>query len=835
MLADPILTVDSDLADPNNSNTANGTISQAQFIDPDAEVRGYIQCTGKISPSDPCDPNDDDQDYYRATLEAGQVVTLTIADFSPQTPDTLDLDLYLTDLTGTILAQSIAFSSKNETVTVPENGEYIIIADAFVGSSNYSLVITPAFSTGPQQPAAASQMSTMSPHFLTVVEPQSTAIPDPVRKRYRERQVASREDRRVLRPRLVTMDDGDLAPAKTGALSPGFLRDRLGIETDAPVDPDYAAKLTLLHHIKITNATARREVLAPYHYPRMHQVAPPPDPSLQWNLGSVDWQSALQEIEDRLPGAQRPLVAVLDSGVLTTHPKIAPVIVDARDFVPAFIDGDAFDAEAEESVDPNDPNGSECFDFHGTHVATIATAPRGGPTLNGRDMVGGAPFADLMMLKLGFSQGDDCRLIVGDIPEAIRYAAGLPNASQTLPPRRADVINLSFGGPAPNPATEAAIEEAIAAGVIVVASAGNDGDGTENGPSWPASFPDVFAVAATDINDLRAPYSSFYPQVEIAAPGGDVRFDLNVDGFADGIIGGVGRLNTAGNGFDPRYSLYQGTSMAAPMAAAGFALMKSIYPQLTSDEAHRLVEEGLLTTDIGAPGRDPETGFGLISYRKMVDVALQLRDDALNLPPGFRIDPPVVDLGNIGNTATIDVTRLGSPSFTIDRVSVAVTGSSASIPDGQPLVTDAEGFGTYEITVDRSGFTPGSYFGEITVHASNGDTKIVPLSFQIPQPSLNAETAPALILLEAFDGNGFTEVDRIVSNGAGESFSLTGVEAGDYRLRITTDMDFDREICDAGELGGTFPGKACDSTAVFTVPDDSESVTLDLILDRLPD
>ncbi|NNU17582.1 S8 family serine peptidase [Parvularcula sp. ZS-1/3] len=834
LLADAILVVDSDLNDAPAGASSNDDTSSAQPINNDAEVRGWVFCSGRTSGSTPCFAGSDQQDYYRAELQTGQRISLTIADFDPNIPDQLDLDLYLYDESGTLVTFSFAFSAKIEQIVVPEDGTYFVVADAFAGGSNYILQITPPSSTTPQ-PIGTMHLKDMAPERLILAQPQLGPLPV---------EIAEVEGRRALvrpeageeRARQVHLPVGSLLPPESGPLSLSFAEEAFGILPEAARDPEYAAKLALLHRMKVANAERGGAFFEAYAYPRMHAVDPPPDPNLQWNLGAVHWQEALEDLEANIADPDRPLVAILDSGVLSAHPKIAPVMVDARDFVPSFIDGDGFDAEAEEDVVTDEENPGDCFDFHGTHVATIATAPREGDPINGRDMVGGLPFADLMMLKLGYNQGDRCRLIVGDVPAAIRYAAGLTNNSGELPARRADVINMSFGGSSPDSATRAAVEEAAAAGVIIVASAGNSGDDpSENGPNYPASYPEVFSVAATTIDNDRANYSSFYPQVEIAAPGGESSTDNNGDGLADSVIGGVGRLSNDGTRFVARYALYQGTSMAAPMAASGFAIMKSIYPELTTEQAHRVVEEGLLTEDIADPGRDDETGFGLLDFRKMVDIALQLRADALDLPPDFRLNPPVIDLGNIRETETIEITRAGDPAFTIDSLVVSVEGSDVVVPDPVAETIDAQGFGTYELNIDRNAFEPGEYFGEITVTASNGSSKLIPLSFDIPEPSLLAETAPARILLERqFEPGTFIQIQELTPGGAGSEFTLEGLSDGFYRLRFTTDMDADGEICDAGELGGTFPGGDCLGEEVFEIPG-QEGELIEAVLRRLPE
>ncbi|MCQ8184833.1 S8 family serine peptidase [Parvularcula maris] len=835
--ADPKLVADSDTnyAGGGGSGLSNNSPGTAQAISSEAEIRGWIYCNGVANPGG-CQAGSDEEDFYRAELKAGQRISLEIADFDPDRTNQLDLDLYLYDDGGELVTFSYAFASKIEQIIVPQDGSYFIRANAFAGRSNYILTVSPPATTGPPSQSAV-RLDTMAADRLTVLRDEALSLSPRLRRADRSALNAARGRKGGARQLYLDPAERGEADDSERIVSTRYLTEARRKALGAEGLRRYEAKLALLREVKTANTAAQREVLQTYAYPRLHSVDPPPNPDLQWNLGAVRWQQALEEIELREPGGvRRPLIAVLDSGVLSSHPKIAPVLVDARDFVPDFIDGDDFDAEAEEIVDLNDADNDECFSYHGTHVASIATAPREGGPINGTDMVGGAPFADLMMLKLGYSIGEQCGLIVGDVPAAIRYAAGLPNVSGELPPRRADVINMSFGGDGPDAATRQAIAEAVAAGVIVVASGGNDGDQPNaTDPNYPAALPDVIAVAATDFSDNRAPYSSFYPQIELAAPGGDNRNDSNTDGRSDGIIGAIGRVNNARTSVLPRFGLYQGTSMASPMAAAGFALMKAVYPELTSEQAHRLIEEGLLTDDIGAPGRDNGTGFGLVNYEKMVETAFALRDGTLNLRPSFRAEPAAIDFGNIGTEVVLTISRLGEPSFSITNVVVELLTPSAPVGPAAPISVDAQGFGTYAVQVDRQGLEAGSYTGTVFIETSDGQSKTVPIAFEVAASSLEAETDTARVQLQLLEeGGGFRTVQSFSFGGAGQYFDILDVEAGTYRLLFSTDMDGDLGVCDPGELGGTFPGGPCDSPETFVVPAET-SEALELVLQRAPE
>ncbi|MDV7397665.1 S8 family serine peptidase, partial [Arthrospira platensis SPKY1] len=126
-------------------------------------------------------------------------------------------------------------------------------------------------------------------------------------------------------------------------------------------------------------------------------------------------------------------------------------------------DGDGIDPDPSDPGDRGNPDGSSSF--HGTHVTgTVAAA-----TNNGIGVAGVAFDARVMPLRVLGQRGGT----IYDIIQAVHFAAGLPNDSGTLPTRRADVINLSLGTTAFSANLQGALDQARAAGVVVVAAAGN--------------------------------------------------------------------------------------------------------------------------------------------------------------------------------------------------------------------------------------------------------------------------------------------------------------------------------------------------------------------------
>jgi serine protease len=290
----------------------------------------------------------------------------------------------------------------------------------------------------------------------------------------------------------------------------------------------------------------------------------------QWHLRQIGMPNAWKQGNGK--GA---VVAVIDTGVTKVGDLAATKFVPGYNFV-------ANNANAD------DDHG------HGTHVAgTIAES-----TNNGIGVAGVAYGASIMPLKVLSARGSGS---LGGIAQAIRWAAD----------HGANVINMSLGGPMAAGTLASAVKYAHGKGVVVVAAAGNDGRGKV---SYPARYPGVIAVAATQPDEATSFYSNWGPEIDIAAPGGNTR------GNAQG--GVLQHTIIPGDTSHTDYLYFMGTSMASPHVAGVAALV--VGAGVKKPEA---VEQVLLATARKPGGSDSTAGARIDDHygAGIVDAAAALR------------------------------------------------------------------------------------------------------------------------------------------------------------------------------------------------------------------
>lgn len=261
-------------------------------------------------------------------------------------------------------------------------------------------------------------------------------------------------------------------------------------------------------------------------------------------------------------------VGVIDTGISTVHPDLL-----------ANLKGGI--SEVGYTASFNDDNG------HGSHVAGII-----GAVNNTAGVVGVAPSVNLWAIKVLDRRGSG---YMSDVIDGIDWAVT----------HDMEVINMSLGCDCPSLSLHDAVIRAKNAGVVVVVAAGNSGGAV----SYPAAYPEAIAVAATDISNVAPYWSSYGPEVDIAAPGVNIYSTYK------------------GN----KYYTMSGTSMAAPHVAGAAALALKVTPDTEINELSECVAmwdtdcDGLWSPteiqnkleqtaiDLGSAGQDDVYGFGLVN------------------------------------------------------------------------------------------------------------------------------------------------------------------------------------------------------------------------------
>jgi subtilisin len=283
---------------------------------------------------------------------------------------------------------------------------------------------------------------------------------------------------------------------------------------------------------------------------KLQGVKPQPAQTLTWNIDRVD-----AEISWGISTGDPVKVGVIDTGIDLNHPDLKANIKGGYN-----------------AINPlksyNDDNG------HGTHVAGIIAALN-----NNIGVVGVGPKIDLYAIKVLNASGSG---YLSDVIEGLDWAVA--NGMQ--------VVNMSLGTSQDVQSFHDAILNAYNAGVVIVAAAGNSGGAV----SYPAAYPEVIAVSATDQNNQIASWSSRGPAVDLAAPGVSIYSTYK----------------------GKSYSTLSGTSMAAPHVTGAAALIidtkkcdLNLDGICTPSEVQQRLEQTAI--DLGTPGKDNLYGSGLVN------------------------------------------------------------------------------------------------------------------------------------------------------------------------------------------------------------------------------
>jgi type VII secretion-associated serine protease mycosin len=284
----------------------------------------------------------------------------------------------------------------------------------------------------------------------------------------------------------------------------------------------------------------------------------------QWVLDAVSAEQAW-----RVTRGKGVTVAVLDTGVDGSHPDLSGSVTTGPDYI--------------HGVAPHPGR------FHGTWMSSLVAGHGHGANAG---VIGIAPQAHVLAVR---AIADPEEPDYHTFRQRFEYRDALRKAIRYAVDHGADVINMSLGGPGASMEDRAAVAYAISKGVVVVASAGNDGDSKsskkvdKNGLvrlSYPAAIPGVIGVAALKRDGEPAKFSDRNSSVLVAAPGA-------------GVVG-AGPSGTYWDG--------EGTSQAGAIVSGVAALIRAKYHGL----APALVAQAISGSATHRPknGWNEEVGFG---------------------------------------------------------------------------------------------------------------------------------------------------------------------------------------------------------------------------------
>jgi len=526
----------------------------------------------------------------------------------------------------------------------------------------------------------------------------------------------------------------------------------------------------------------------------------------RWHYEAINLPGAMAAFEGLdLSASERPIVAVVDTGIVGSHPDLADQLVPGYDFVSSAASaGDGGGSDA----DPDDASLQVDFPFHGTHVAGTIAAQ----TYNGIGGAGIAPIARIMPVRVLGTSGSGT---LYDILQGVRFAAGMDTDAGVVPARPADIINLSLesqGMPC-DPLPQQLFSEVRARGVIAVAAAGNASRPDRPMPvGFPANCLDVFTVGATDALNRRASYSNEGPEILIAAPGGDMSQSTTGTGLPDGIFSATASVDPTGNRL-PAYGYLQGTSMAVPHVAGVLALMRWANPSLTAQVFEELVRDGSIVDDLGPQGRDDSFGYGLINARKAVDAALAARPRLAAPQQAFaageaRAQPGTISLGSIRTEAELVLSHVGVSDERV--VSVASDSPVITVRPRAGAVDPGTGLGSYLVRADRQFMTAGSsLFPNIVVQLSSARTLNVQVAVERRAADVGlGNFGPVyLLVLDAAAPTRKVAAETIVIAPVSGRYPYSVTVPGTAAISIVAGSDLGNRggICSSGEACGAYP------------------------------
>ncbi|MFI1258841.1 type VII secretion-associated serine protease mycosin [Streptomyces netropsis] len=366
-----------------------------------------------------------------------------------------------------------------------------------------------------------------------------------------------------------------------------------------------------------------------------------------WSLQRILLDQLWQHTKGKDAHGRPVRVAVIDTGVDNHNPQLKDAVdVGSGADLLAEGKGDDQGKGRAESADKGGRRGESqgpTVDAvgHGTKVAGIIAA-RPSPASG---FVGIAPESVIIPIRQNDDKGSGTsRTLAVGIKKAVDEGARVINISQdTTSP-----LN-------PDSDLELAVKAALARDVVVIASAGNDGQDGKSKATYPAAYPGVLAVGASDRNNERAPFSQSGEFIGVAAPGVEM----------------VSTVPGGGQCVD------NGTSFSAPYVAGVAALIRAKHPDWRQ---HQVVAQIEQTAERAADARDRHIGWGVVDpVRALTEDERPIDRVTPHQGPARTVAAPQPAALPLGETPQERKVRLATYALGGTAVLIAVIAGSAMV------------------------------------------------------------------------------------------------------------------------------------------------------------
>ena len=349
---------------------------------------------------------------------------------------------------------------------------------------------------------------------------------------------------------------------------------------------------------------------------------------------------------------------------------------DGNGYADDFVGWNFLNDDDEEDNDPDDPG------EHGTHVAGLAA----GRTNNGVGISSISWNVKILPTSGANSESDD---IIDRPLSGVVYLAE----------NGADIINMSWGGDTPSQLRQEVMEYARGLGSLLVAAAGND---STTDLHYPSALPGIVSVGSVGSTDRLASYSNRGISLDVLAPGGS-----GINGLRSTVP-------------PSSYRSESGTSMASPVAAGVFALVKSLHPSWTNEE---LIEQVLGTAD---SVDDLNTNFVGLMGEGRINALRALTDQPTTEVPELRLEVLEVTVDDDTGDGSLEAGEGAELELTLRNYSHLASSQALTLTlqTESPYVEVIDGTMDVAVTEDMEAVLPDTFSIQVVPEAPSGSISL---------------------------------------------------------------------------------------------------------------